>query len=50
MHFAQFKAWWMLDLEDVKLVGKSKLRRGSEVARGPQFDYQTGLAYGYFVV
>ena len=42
---AQFKACWMRNFEDFKLAGHSKLRRGPEVARGPEFEYHclTGM-------
>ena len=39
VQLAQFKACWMRDFEDIKLVGQSKLCRGPEVARGPEFEY-----------
>ena len=39
VQLAQFKACWMRNFQDIKLVGQSKLCRGPEVARGPEFEY-----------
>ena len=39
VQLAQFKACWMRNFQDIKLVGQSKLSRGPEVARGPEVEY-----------
>ena len=39
VQLAQFKACWMRNFQDIKLVGQSKLSCGPEVARGPEVEY-----------